>query len=194
MSEFSLYFQLGLEHILDKNAYDHLAFVIALTALYQMIDWKRILILVTAFTVGHSITLALATMKMISVNMDIVEFLIPFSILLTAFTNLFVKESAIYSRKLHPNYFLALGFGLIHGLGFSNYLQAILGKEESIAWPLFAFNVGLEAGQIIIVGMFLLMGFIFVSIFGVARRDWKIIVSSIVMGLAFTLTMDAVYW
>ncbi len=194
MSEFQLYFELGLEHILDRTAYDHLAFVVALAALYQMSDWKKVLVLVTAFTIGHSITLALATLKLISPNMELVEFLIPFSILLTAFSNLFVREESLYSKKLHLNFILACGFGFVHGMGFSNYLQAILGKEESITWPLFAFNVGLEAGQIIIVGMFLAISFIFVSLFGVARRDWKIIVSSVVMGVAFTLTMDAIFW
>lgn len=194
MSAFALYFQLGQEHILDRNAYDHMAFVIALAALYQFADWKRILVLVTAFTIGHSITLGLATMRVISVNTNPIEFLIPLTILFTAISNLFVREEAIQLRKVQINYLLALGFGLIHGLGFSNYLQAILGKEESITWPLFAFNVGLEAGQIIIVGIFLSIGFLFVSVFGVVRRDWKIIVSSIVAGVAFTLTMDAVYW
>ncbi|MEQ9231561.1 MAG: HupE/UreJ family protein [Cyclobacteriaceae bacterium] len=194
MSEFSLYFQLGMEHILDKSAYDHMAFVIALAALYQVADWKKVLILVTAFTIGHSVTLALATLKLISVNMDVVEFLIPLSIFFTALSNLFVSENSMNDRKIHLNYLLALIFGLIHGLGFSNYLQAILGKEESITAPLFAFNVGLEAGQIIIVGIFLLISFIFVSVLGVQRRDWKIIISSMVAGVAFTLTMDAVFW
>ncbi len=194
MSEFSLYFQLGMEHILDKSAYDHMAFVIALAALYQASDWKKVLILVTAFTIGHSVTLALATLKLISVNMDIVEFLIPLSIFFTALSNLFVSENSMNDRKIHLNYLLALFFGLIHGLGFSNYLQAILGKEESITAPLFAFNVGLEAGQIIIVGIFLLISFIFVSVLGVQRRDWKIIISSMVAGVAFTLTMDAIFW
>lgn len=194
MSEFSLYFQLGMEHILDKSAYDHMAFVIALAALYQVADWKKVLILVTAFTIGHSVTLALATLKLISVNMDVVEFLIPLSIFFTAISNLFVTEKAMRDKKIHLNYLLAFIFGLIHGLGFSNYLQAILGKEESITAPLFAFNVGLEAGQIIIVGIFLLISFIFVSVLGVQRRDWKIIISSMVAGVAFTLTMDAVFW
>ncbi len=194
MSSFSLYFQLGQEHILDRMAYDHMAFVIALAALYQFSDWKRILVLVTAFTIGHSITLALSTLKLISVNMDVIEFLIPLTILFTALSNLFVREEAIQLRKVQINYLLALGFGLIHGLGFSNYLQAILGKEESITWPLFAFNVGLEAGQIIIVGIFLSIAFLFVSVFGVSRRDWKLIISSLVAGVALTLTMDAVYW
>lgn len=194
MSEFSLYFQLGMEHIMDRSAYDHMAFVIALAALYQVSDWKKVLVLVTAFTIGHSITLAMATLKLLSVNMDVVEFLIPLSIFFTAISNLFVSEKSMLQRKIHLNYLLALVFGLIHGLGFSNYLQAILGQEESITTPLFAFNVGLEAGQIIIVGIFLLISFIFVSILGVQRRDWKMIISSMVAGVAFTLTMDAIFW
>lgn len=194
MSEFGLYFTLGHEHIMDRGAYDHMAFVIALAAIYQISDWKKVLVLVTAFTVGHSITLALATLKLISVNMDWVEFFIPLSILLTALNNLFIKEEHVGKRKVQFNYLLALFFGLVHGLGFSNYLQALLGSEESITLPLFAFNVGLEVGQIIIVLIFLGISFIFVSIFGVNRRDWKIIVSSIVIGVAFTLTMNAVFW
>lgn len=194
MSEFTFYFDLGLDHILDFRAYDHIAFIIAFAALYQISDLKKVLILVTAFTIGHSITLALATLRLISVNMDLVEFLIPVTIFITALSNLLVNEKAIHHRKLHVNYLLAGLFGLIHGLGFSNYLQAILGKDESIIGQLFAFNVGLEAGQIIIVGIFLIISFLAVSLFGVVRRDWKMIVSSIVAGVAFTLMMDAVFW
>jgi len=194
MSEFAFYFDLGLDHILDLRAYDHIAFIIALAALYQISDWKKVLILVTAFTIGHSVTLALATLKLISVNMDLVEFLIPVTIFITAIANLLVDEKSIHHRKLNVNYVLAGLFGLVHGLGFSNYLQAILGKDESIIGQLFAFNVGLEAGQIIIVGIFLAIAFLAVSIFGVQRRDWKMIVSSIVAGVAFTLMMDAVFW
>lgn len=194
MSEFIFYFDIGLDHILDRSAYDHVAFIIAFAALYQLSDWKKVLILVTAFTIGHSVTLALATLKLISVNTDWVEFLIPVTIFITAISNLLVNEKSIQHRRLNVNYFLAGGFGLIHGLGFSTYLQAILGKEESIIGQLFAFNIGLEAGQIIIVGIFLVIAFLSVSIFGVMRRDWKMIVSSIIAGVAFTLMMDAVFW
>ena len=194
MSEFSLYFTLGLEHILDVGAYDHMAFVIALTALYQISDLNRILILITAFTLGHSVTLALATLKLVSVNVPLVEFLIPLSILITAISNLFIKEESLRKRNVHVNYLLAAVFGLIHGLGFSNYLQAILGSEESILKPLFAFNIGLEVGQIIIVGLFLFISFIFVSVLGTNRRDWKMIVSSMVAGVALVLSLDAIFW
>ncbi len=194
MNEFAFYFDLGLDHILDTNGYDRMAFIVSFAALYQLADWKRVLILVTAFTLGHSATLALATLQLVSVNRELIEFLIPTTILITALSNLFVDTRIVQQRKLNLNYLLAGGFGLIHGLGFSSYLQAILGKEESILNPLFAFNVGLEVGQIIIVGIFLLISFLFVSIFGVLHRDWKMIISSIVAGVAFTLMMDTVFW
>ncbi len=191
MSEFSLYYGLGLDHILDINGYDHILFVIVLCALYQSSDWKKVLILVTAFTVGHSITLALATLEYIQINPDLIEFLIPLTILITAVSNLFTKEQNITSGKLNRNYIYAGFFGLIHGLGFSNYLRALLGKDSSILLELFAFNVGLEVGQIIIVGIFMIASFIFVSIGSVSRRDWKMIVSSAVGGVALMLMIDS---
>lgn len=194
MSVFAFYFQLGLDHILNRTAYDHIAFVISFAALYQISDWKQILMLVTAFTIGHSTTLVLATLKLVSVSVDWVEFLIPVTILITATSNLLVNDTSIQQRKLHLNYIFAGVFGLVHGLGFSSYLQAILGKDESIIGQLFAFNVGLEVGQIIIVGMFLTISFLSVSILGVMRRDWRLIVSSIIAGVAFTLMVDAIFW
>jgi hypothetical protein len=194
MSEFQLYYQLGMEHILDIGGYDHILFVVALSALYQLSDWKNVLILVTAFTIGHSITLALATLNIVSVNAPLIEFLIPVTIFITAISNLFVKERVGGRKRLSVNYFFAAFFGLIHGLGFSNYLRSLLGKDSSIFTQLFAFNIGLEVGQIIIVVVFLILGLIFVSIFGVARRDWKMIISSAVAGIALTLMIENVYW
>ena len=116
MSEFAFYFDLGLDHILDMLAYDHIAFIIAFAAMYQISDWKKVLILVTAFTIGHSITLALSTLKVISVNTDLVEFLIPVTIFITALSNLLVNEKSIQHRKFNVNYVLAGVFGLVHGL------------------------------------------------------------------------------
>ena len=137
MSEFSLYFGLGRDHILDYiNGYDHILFVLALCAIYLVRDWKKILILVTAFTIGHSITLALATLNIISVNSDFIEFLIPLTIFITSFSNLFRKEGSIDNSKVQINYVFALFFGLIHGLGFSNLLRSLLGKESNIVSPL----------------------------------------------------------
>ena len=191
MSEFQLYFILGKDHILDyTNGYDHILFVIALCAVYVVHDWKKILILVTAFTIGHSITLALATLNILSVNIGLIEFLIPLTIFITASANLFRKEPGIATKPLETNYFFALFFGLIHGMGFSNYLKALLGKDRNIITQLFAFNVGLEFGQIIIVGIFLGVSFIALNIIGVNRRDWKIVLSSAIAGIALILMKD----
>lgn len=194
MSQFELYFQLGKEHILDyKNGYDHILFVVALCAVYLMRDWRKVLILVTAFTIGHSITLALSTLQIISVNQNLIEFLIPVTIFITAVSNIF-RSTELSDRTTYINYGYALFFGLIHGLGFSNYLKSILGKDKAIVSQLFAFNIGLELGQIIIVSIFLILSFILVDLFTVDRRDWKIVISSAIAGMALLLMNEKVFW
>ena len=193
MSEFELYFVLGKDHILDyANGYDHILFVVALCAVYVIRDWKQILILVTAFTVGHSVTLALATLNIIKVSVSWIEFLIPLTIFTTAVSNLFRKEQMFAATAIQTNYILALFFGLIHGMGFSNYLKALLGKDQGIVLQLFAFNIGLEVGQIIIVGIFLLVSFIALNLAGADRRDWRVVISSAVAGIALMLMKDRI--
>jgi hypothetical protein len=188
MSQFRLYFGLGMDHILDyANGYDHIIFVVALCAVYLTREWKQILILVTAFTIGHSITLALSTLRIISVDTELIEFLIPLTIFITAFSNLFKKESGLSNSRIQINYLFAGFFGLIHGLGFSSYLRSILGKEENILTPLLAFNLGLELGQIIIVALFMTVAFILVDLFALNRRDWKMVISSAIAGMALVL-------
>lgn len=195
MTEFHLYFDLGRDHILDyANGYDHILFVVALCTLYLLKDWKKILILITAFTVGHSITLALSTLEIISIKAELIEFLIPLTIFITALSNIFRQEENQSTGSLQLNYAYALFFGLIHGLGFSNYLKSILGKDESILTQLLAFNLGLEFGQIIIVFIFLLLSFILIDLLGCNRRDWKLIVSSTIAGIALVLMKDKVFW
>ena len=194
MSEFQLYFLLGKDHILDyANGYDHILFVLALCAVYVIADWMKILILVTAFTIGHSITLALSTLNIISVNVQWIEFLIPLTIFITAVSNLFRREASLTQNRVQANYFFALFFGLIHGMGFSNYLKALLGKDQNIVTQLFAFNVGLEFGQIIIVGIFLAVSFIAIGIAGADKRDWKMVLSSAIAGISLILMKDRVF-
>ena len=195
MNEFALYFGLGKDHILDYvNGYDHILFVLALCAVYIIGDWRKILILVTAFTIGHSITLALATLNLINVPTDAIEFLIPLTIFITAVANLFKKEGADSKAKIQINYVFALFFGLIHGLGFSNYLRALLGKQENIVSPLFAFNLGLEFGQIIVVAIFLAISFILIELVKVPRRDFRFVLSSAIAGIALVLMKDRIFW
>jgi hypothetical protein len=194
MSQFGIYFQLGKEHILDyANGYDHILFVLALCAIYLMRDWKKIIILVTAFTIGHSITLALSVFDVVKINADLIEFLIPVTIFITAMSNI-IKRGPTYSETMvQLNYAYALFFGLIHGLGFSGYLKALLGKEKIVS-QLFAFNLGLELGQIIVVVLFLVISFIMVDIFGINRRDWKLVLSSGIAGISLILIKDAIFW
>jgi uncharacterized membrane protein YfcA len=194
VSPFESYFQIGLEHILDTKGYDHILFIIALCAVYTASDWKKIIILVTAFTIGHSITLALSALHVIEIKEDLVEFLIPLTILATAISNLFKKDRNGFNKpKVELNYFLALFFGLIHGLGFSTLLKALLGQQSQITQPLLAFNLGLEVGQLAVVGLFMVLTTL-VLWFGVSRRDWRIMVSSAVGGIALVLLIEAKYW
>lgn len=194
MQTFQLYFELGFEHILDVKGYDHILFVIALSSIYLLRDWKKVLILVTAFTIGHSVTLALATLRVVNFRIEVIEFLIPITIFFTAVSNLFRTDASDSKRKIQTNYWLALAFGLIHGLGFSTYLRSLLGSDRSILNQLLAFNIGLEVGQVIIVAAFLIISFIFVSVFQLSRRDWKMVVSSAIAGIAITIMLEAKFW
>lgn len=193
MSEFSLYFQLGTEHILDTKAFDHILFIIALCVIYLVKEWRKILLLVTAFTIGHSITLALATLKIINVQTNLVEFLIPATIFVTAANNI-AKKKEVSPRKIQINYLFALFFGLIHGLGFSNYLRSLLGTDQSIAVQLFAFNVGIEIGQIVIVACFLTISFIVNGFMNINRRDWVMVISSAICGISLILMLENKFW
>lgn len=177
-SEFLTYFRLGIGHIADLRGYDHILFIVALTAGYALRDWKRLLWLVTAFTLGHSVTLVLATLQLVRVHAPTIELLIPVTIVLTAAYSMMARARSErsgedYAPERHVLLYILAGcFGLIHGLGFSNFLRAILGGEESILLPLFAFNVGLEIGQLAIVACVLLAGALACEVAGLTRRRW----------------------
>jgi len=192
MSDFGFYFKLGWEHIISKGALDHQLFILALAAIYLLKDWKQVLILVTAFTIGHSITLALSVFDIIRFSAKWVEFLIPCTIVFTATINLFQKSFT--PRSVRINYFLALFFGLIHGMGFANSIRFMLASDQSIGWGLFGFNVGLEVGQIAVVLGILLFSTILITLFKVNRRDWVIFASAGVFGLALKMALERNPW
>ncbi|MCB0261080.1 MAG: HupE/UreJ family protein [Calditrichaeota bacterium] len=194
MSEFSLYLQLGFQHISDIAGYDHILFIVALCAVYELRQWKHLLILVTAFTIGHSITLAIATMGVVLIPSRIVEFLIPVTIFLTAVFNTMGQRALLPGRRVNLNYFLALFFGLIHGMGFSNYLRALLGEEESILVPLFSFNLGLEIGQLMIVAIILTISYLALNTFRVKLREWTLFISGAAAGIALILMSETKFW
>lgn len=188
MRDFSFYFSLGWQHIVSWDALDHILFIIVLSAVYMLSDWKQVLILITAFTIGHSITLALSVFDIIRVPDKWVEFLIPCTIVITAVTNLFQKNFTYKFIRL--NYYLALFFGLIHGMGFANTIRFILSADQQIGVNLFAFNIGLEAGQIIIVSLILLVALVFVHYIKIKRREWVIFLSAAVFSLALRMAIE----
>jgi hypothetical protein len=192
MDEFQIFAKLGFTHITDLNGYDHILFIVALCATYKFSEWKQLLILVTAFTIGHSVTLALAVLNIIQVNSDLIEFLIPVTIVLTAVFNL--RKSARVKKTFGSlTYWLAAGFGLIHGMGFSNYLRSLLGKSSDIIAQLFAFNIGLEVGQVVIIFFILLLGFIVIELAKVKHQNWSIWLSGLTAGAALVLVSQKWY-
>lgn len=176
-SEIKIYLQLGFEHILDFNGYDHLLFLLAMCAMYTLKDWKKVLILVTAFTVGHSLTLALVVNDILAVSGDWVEFLIPLTIALTAIYDL-LGWGQKYSHRI--KYTLAILFGLVHGMGFSNYLKALLG-DEGILLPLLSFNIGLELGQVLFVVILLLLSYLVVDVLKLKKQYWSLALSALAL-------------
>jgi hypothetical protein len=190
MGDFGFYFRLGWEHIMSIDALDHILFVCVLTAVYTLRNWKKVLILVTAFTIGHSITLALSTLGILEIPTDLVEFLIPCTIVITAVVNLFQKRTEVQLQWV--KYVFALFFGLIHGLGFANTLRFILASDQNFGWALFGFNLGLEAGQVIVVLAFLIIAELFVNKLKIQRRDWTIFISAAVFSLALQMALQRI--
>jgi hypothetical protein len=192
MNEFWLWFNTGTEHILDWNGYDHILYVMALCVLFSVKEWKKLLILVTAFTIGHSLTLAVSALNIFTMKQGIIEVLIPLTILFTCIVNLYYKNrlsstSRNQSNNYTFNYTLALLFGFIHGMGFSYLLRSMLGKEESVVFPLLSFNLGLELGQLIIVALMLLFSVFLTRFTRIKKADYVFFISSAVFGIAFLL-------
>ena len=180
MNEFLIYLQLGYQHITDINGYDHILFVIALCAIYRMSDWQKILYLVTAFTIGHSITLALAALELIEYSTDLIEFLIPVTIIVTCFANFFHRstESVLNPEKFSRiRYLFAMMFGLIHGMGFANSIRWMMASSQHLLIPLASFNIGIEVAQAIVVLFVLLIGTLLIEKMGIKKKWWIAIIS-----------------
>ena len=194
MHSISLYVQLGIGHIADIAGFDHILFLIALCAVYKLEQWRSLLVLVTAFTVGHSVTLALASLSVIVVASDVIEFLIPVTILVTAINNLFAQTDSAKARVIGREYVMALFFGFIHGMGFSNYFRALLMDDSSIFVPLLGFNLGIEIAQLSFV--LAIVGFVYLltNLVGIRHRDWSLFVSGAAAGISVLLMLENRFW
>ena len=195
MSEFMIYLEIGLRHVLDINAYDHILFLVALTVPYAFKDWKKVLILVSVFTLGHTMALFLSVFEIVTIKASLVEFLIPITILCTALYNLFTSGKSAKKDNISVTGFITLFFGIIHGLGFSNYFKSVLpGSAGEKMLPLLEFALGIEIAQIIVVLIVLVLSFIVQNFFRNSKRDWILIVSSIIIGVIIPMLIESEIW
>ncbi|MCD0470280.1 HupE/UreJ family protein [Flavobacterium sp. JAS] len=195
MSDFWIYFQIGLKHVLDIHAYDHVLFLIALTVPYLFKDWKRILLLVSVFTVGHTLALLLSVYGIVAIKVNIVEFLIPITILVTAFFHLLTAGKTSKNDGVNLIFFVTLFFGIIHGLGFSNYFKTILGgSPSSKLLPLGEFALGIEAAQLVVVFVVLVISYIVQTIFRFSKRDWALVMSAFIIGVVIPMIIESPIW
>lgn len=189
LDEFWFNVQYGINHVLDINAYDHVLFLVVLTVPYMFKDWKRVLILVSVFTVGHTLSLLLAAYDIVSVSAKLVEFLIPLTILIAALFNVFTAGKGAQKEKVGILFLTTLFFGLIHGLGFAREFKMLIGKTESKFIPLLEFALGIEFAQVIIVFVVMFLGYLCQIIFRFSRRDWIMVISAIVVGLVIPMLL-----
>lgn len=192
MHPFEFYLKLGFEHIANLNGYDHILFLIALCAVYQINQWKKILVLVTAFTIGHSITLVLVSLNFFSIPSDIIKLMIPITILITSLQNIIYVKQKEHDSQMVKNYFMALFFGLIHGMDFSNYFRALIMSPDEIVVPLLGFNIGIELGQLLIVFFIVLIAFIFLNIIKVKHYKWNLFISGAAFGISLISILEII--
>ena len=181
----------GVNHVLDINAYDHILFLIVLTVPYLFKDWKRVFLLVSLFTLGHTLSLVMAAYNVVSVNGKLVEFLIPITILIVALFNVFTAGKGAQKEKIGILFFSTLFFGLVHGLGFAREFQMLLGDTDNKIVLLLEFALGIELAQVIIVFMVLFLGYIVQTIFRFTKRDWIMVISAIVVGLVIPMILNS---
>lgn len=190
MNPFEFYLKLGFEHIANLNGYDHILFLIVLCAVYQIKQWRNILILVTAFTIGHSITLFLVSLNFLSIPSRIIKLLIPTTILITALQNIMGTKQMEINLSMGKKYFMALFFGLIHGMDFSNYFRALIMSPDEIIIPLLGFNIGIEMGQLLIVLFIVLISFIFLNILKIKHYKWNLFISGAAFGTSLISVLE----
>ena len=194
MGDFGFYIELGFAHITDFAGYDHMLFLIALCALYRIQQWKNILVLVTAFTIGHCITLALSSFDVLTIPSTVIEFLIPVTIFLTALNNVIGANPLESRSRMRKNYVMALFFGLIHGMGFSNYFKALIMDSSKIVMPLLGFNTGIELGQLLVVLLIVSMAWVFATLLRIQHRDWTLFVSGAAAGISVIFIIENKIW
>jgi hypothetical protein len=195
MSELWMYFNIGLKHVININAYDHVLFLIALSIPYSFKDWKRLFILVSLFTVGHTLALLLSAFDLIKVNVNLVEFVIPITILIVAFFNLFTSGKSNKNESISFIALVTITFGIIHGFGFSSYFNSILpGSGVKKLLPVSEFALGIEAAQVIVIFVMLIISYIVQTFFRFSKRDWTLVMSAFIIGVVIPMILKNPIW
>ena len=188
----NLWFNLkyGMDHVLDLKAYAHILFLLVLTVPYMFKDWKRILLLVTIFTLAHTLSLILSVYGIVSVDANLIKFLIPITIMVVALYNVFTAGKKAPSEKIGILFLSTVFFGLIKGLGFASQFKRFTSRTDSKLLTLIELELGIELGQIIVVFIVLFLGFLCQTIFRFSRRDWIVVLSAVVVGLVIPMLIN----
>jgi hypothetical protein len=195
MSEFWMYFNIGLKHVLDSSAYDHVLFLIALVIPLAFKDWKKVFLLVSLFTIGHTLALFLSVFSIVKIQVNLVEFLIPITILITALFQLFTAGKTSKNQGITFVAIVTVFFGIVHGLGFSNYFKTILtGSASDKLLPLLEFAIGIEVAQVIVVFVFLIISYVVQTFFRFSKRDWTLVMSAFIIGVVLPMIIASEIW
>lgn len=187
MQEFWFYIKLGLDHVLDFGAYDHILFLAALAVPFTFKKWKQVIVLATIFTLTHCTSLALSAFDIFTVDAGLIEFFIPVTILLTALYNFTYVVNETKMPSMYPHVLATAFFGLVHGFGFSNYFKLLMAEEEEKVMPLIAFATGIEFSQIIIILCVLALAFLVLDVFKVKRKIFIALASILVICITIPL-------
>ena len=193
MSTFILYFRLGYRHVLDIYGVDHMLLIIVIMSVFMLRDWRRAMILFLLYVIGSSLSLSLAVNEIIRVDINIIDYLIPVTLLVAAVINIFKKHESYTPRSI-VRFVIILIIGFIHGFGYADYLMDILGSDLNLAIPILGFNLGIELGLLFVAFAFLIISWVFVNNLGISRRDWNLVISSGIAGIALTLMFESRYW
>ena len=194
MQDFWFYIKLGLDHVLDLGAYDHMLFLSALALPFTFKSWKKVLLLATVFTMAHCLSLALSVYGLVVMDVGLIEFLIPLTIMLTAFFNLIYNHSAEGYKTILLHLIATAFFGLVHGFGFSNYFKMLMAGEEEKLGPLLGFATGIEIAQLIIVLGILCIAYLLQSVIKVKQSIFIVVGSILIILVTIPMLFETFAW